>query len=251
MTTEPVAADAPTPRQSNVLQRFAGVLFAPAETFQEIARRPDVLWPLLVVVLFGYLTTAVIVPHIDMSSIYAQQAEAMKKRNANLDQEDLERIQRFTAASTKIASFVMPALMIAWYALVAAVLQFAFRLMGGQGTYKQAMSATIYSWTPLLILSVITSVVVLARGTFDPMTAQTLVKSNLAFLVDLKEQPALFSLLAALDVFAIWTIVLLVFGFAALSKLSWKMSAGIIVSLWLALVLVRTGWASLMASRMG
>jgi hypothetical protein len=249
MTIEPVSAEAP-PTKSNVFQRIAGVLFAPAETFRDIARRPDMLWILLIIVLLGYVSAAILVPRLDMSGIEQQQAEMMRKRNPNVSEEDLERVAKFGAAGAKVSLFAAPVLFIVWYVIVAAVLLFACRLFGGEGTFRQAFSATLYAWIPMLLLGIISLIVIAARGTFDPMTAQTLVKSNPAFLVDMKEQPALFSMLAALDVFTIWTIVLLTFGFAALSKLSLKATAAIVVSLWIALILVRVGWTALMAGQM-
>jgi hypothetical protein len=100
----------------------------------------------------------------------------------------------------------------------------------------------------MLILSIITTVVVLARGTFDPTTAATMVMSNPAFLTDMKEQPVLFSLLSSLDVFTIWTLVLFTFGFAALAKMARSSAAGIVVSLWIAFLLVKIGFAALTSS---
>jgi hypothetical protein len=250
MTTEPVSSPDLQPKQQNFFERIAGVLFAPADTFQDIARRPDVLWPLLLIVLSGYLSAIVITPRLDMSSIEEQQREAMRKSNRKLSEEDMERVAKFGAASAKVGIFAAPVVFIVWYVIVAAVLLFACRLFGGEGTFGQAFSATLYAWIPLLILGIISTIVVFARGTFDPITAATLVKSNAAFLVDMKEQPALFALLSALDVFTIWTIVLLIFGFAALSKLSLKTTASIVVSIWIALILVRVGWTAMMAARM-
>jgi hypothetical protein len=91
------------------------------------------------------------------------------------------------------------------------------------------------------------AIVVASRGAFNPTEAATLVKSNPAFLVEQKAQPALFSLLSSLDVFTIWTLVLAVFGFSAMSRLSRKTSAVIIFSLWIAFVFVKIGIAALTA----
>jgi hypothetical protein len=101
-----------------------------------------------------------------------------------------------------------------------------------------------------VLFSVIVSIVVTARGTFDPMMAATLVKSNPAFLVDMKEQPLLFSLLSNFDVFTIWTIFLLIVGFSTLSKTSRAKAATIVLSLWAAMIVVKLGFAALAASRM-
>ena len=123
-------------------------------------------------------------------------------------------------------------------------------MMGGAGNFKQAFSATLYAHFPRVVLGVIASVVVMARGMVDPTTMATVVKSSPAFLVDMKEQPVLFSLLGSFEIFQIWTIILLIIGFAALSKLSKAKTAAIVVSLWLVMLVVKIGFAALGAARM-
>lgn len=243
------AAPAAAPPRKGPFQRIAGVLIAPASTFEDIARKPDVLVPLLVLIVFAYVATALTVPRIDFEAMFAGQAEQMRERDPNVSDADLERIQGFTRAATKVMSWIGPALMVAWYAIVAGVLLLAFRLFGGEGTYKQAFSATVYSWFPLMVFSLISTIVILSRGTFDPMTAATLVKSNPAFLVDLREQPVLFALLSSFDVFTLWTVSLLVIGFAALSRSTRAKSAAIVVSLWAVMTLIKTGFAAMGAAR--
>lgn len=254
MTTDiqqsPPGAPPPDTKKKNVFERIAGVLFAPAETFQEIARRPDVLGPLLIILLVGYVSTALVMPKMDIGAITAQQAEAMRKQNPNVGDEQLAQMERFTAASVKVMGWIGPLLGVAIYAIVAGILLLAFRLFGGEGTYKQAFSTTLYAWIPLVLFGILVSVVVIARGTFDPTTAATLVKSNPAFLVDMKEQPLLFSLLSNFDVFTLWTIFLLIVGFSTLSKTSRAKAATIVLSLWVAFIVVKLGFAALGAARM-
>jgi hypothetical protein len=240
----------PPEKTQNVFERIAGVLFAPAETFRDIARRPDILWPLLIILILGYATTAVVMPKMDFSSVLAQQAEQMRKQNPNMGEEQLQQMERITTASMKVFGWAAPVIMVAWYALVALVLMFAFRLFGGEVRYKQALSVTLYSWMPLVLFGIIMTVVVLARGSFDPATAPTIVKSNPAFLVDMKEQPVLFSLLSSFDLFTIWMIALLSIGFATVAKVSKAKAAAIVISLWIATIFVKVGFAALSASRM-
>lgn len=240
------AHDAPKP---NVFARFAGAVSLPGETFADVARRPDVLWPLLVLVVLGFISTALIVPRLDLESLASAQAEAMRKQNPNMSEADLERIQRFGLASTKVAMWASPIFSVLFYMFIAGVLLLAFRMMGGEGTFKQALSATLYAWAPMILFSIVMLIVVMARGTFDPTQAATLVRSNPAFLVDMKEQPVLFSFLGALDLFTIWTVVLLIFGFAALSKMSRGRAAAIVIPLWVVFIMIRLGFAALGAMR--
>jgi hypothetical protein len=254
MTTDihqtPPGATPPPDTKKNVFERIAGVLFAPAETFQDIARKPDILGPLLIILFIGYVSTFLVMPKIDISSITSQQAEQMRKQNPNMGDEQVAQIERMTAASVKIFGWLGPLLGVAMYAIIAGVLLLAFRLLGGEGTYKQAFSATLYGWMPLVLFGILLSVIVMARGTFDPTTAATLVKSNPAFLVDMKEQPILFSLLSNFDIFTFWTLFLLIVGFSTLSKTSRAKAATIVISLWAIVIVVKLGFAALAASRM-
>jgi hypothetical protein len=243
-------APPPPEKAKNVFERIAGVLFAPAETFQDIARKPDILAPLVLIVIVGFICSALVVPKLDMSTVLAQQVEQMRKQNPNVSEEQIARVEKLTMASSKILSWAGPLLGAAWYAILAGILLLAFRIMGGEGTYKQALSATLYAWIPLVIFSVISTIVVVARGTFDPTTAATLVKSSPAFLVDMKEQPVLFSLLSNFDVFTIWTLFLLIVGFGTLSKTSRAKAATIVLSLWGVFIVIKLGFAALAASRM-
>ena len=254
MTTTDSVDPSPTPPAAapaqNPFSRIAGVLFAPASTFQDIAARPNIWAPLIVILLIGYVGTFLVMPKINMNAIFEQQAEAMAKQNPNMAAEDRERMENITKGFTKAMMWAGPVMMVVWYVIVAAVLLLATRMFGGQGNFKQSFSATLYAWMPLVILSIIGTIVVLARGSFDPTTAATLVKSNPAFLVDMKEQPILYSLLSSFDLFTIWTLVLLIIGFSALSRLSRGKTAAIVISLWVLVLVIKLGFAALGAARM-
>lgn len=246
-SSAPASAPAVPPAKS-AIERMIGVLFSPGETFADIARKPTFLLPLLLFTVVGYACTFMILPRMDWDSVMAQQAEQMKKQRPNMSEADLEQAGKMGKAIGRVTAYIAPLLSLVWYLVVALILFGAVRVMGGEGTFKQAFSATLYAWMPLFLFSIILTVVVVARGTIDPMTMATAVKSNPAFLVDMKEQPVLFALLSSLDVFTIWTIVLLIFGFSALSKLSWSKTAAIVVTLWLVMILVKSGFAALGAA---
>jgi hypothetical protein len=244
MTTEVSEPQATTPKK-NVFSRIAGVLFAPADAFQEIVRKPDILAPLLVILAISYASTILLLPRIDYESLKAMQAEQLRKQQPNMSDADIARFERYTIASTKVFLWLGPLMTVLFFAFVAGVLLLAFRLMGGEGNYTQSMSVTVYAWIPLVLYSVIAVIVAVARGSFDPATAATIVKSNPAFLVEMREQPVLYSLLSSLDVFSIWALILYTFGFAAMSKLSKATSAAIVFSLWAVMILVKLGFAAI------
>ena len=71
---------APAAPKKNSFERIAGALFSPGETFADIARKPDFLVPLLVIIIIGYVCTFVMVPRMDWDAVGAQQEQALKKQ---------------------------------------------------------------------------------------------------------------------------------------------------------------------------
>jgi len=253
MTTEiSDPTESPTARQDvptkNFFQRLAGALFAPAETFEDIARKPDIVAPLILLIAIGYLTTFLVMPIMDWDAMANAQIEQMRAKNPNITEADAERMVKMGMGMGKVMGWVGPFFAVIWWLIVAGVLLIAFRLFGGEGNFAQALSATLYAWLPLTLFSIVMAIVARARGSFDPTQAATMVKSNPAFLVDLKEQPVLFSLLSSFDLFTIWTIILLIFGFAALSRLSKGKSAAVVISLWIVMLVIKVGFATLGAA---
>lgn len=234
------------PPKTNVFQRIAGVLFAPAKTFEEIARRPDILAPLAILVLISIVVTAMIVPKMDFETTVREQMEASGRQMSDAD---MDRAAKFGAAFAKTTAYASPILTIPILAIIAGILLLAFRLFGGEGGFKQAFSVTIYAWFPHVILSIITAVIVMSRGTVTAMEMQSAVLSNLGAFVDMKEQAVLYAVLSSIDLFTIWTLTLLTFGFAAVSKLTRAKSAILIVSLWLVTVVVKVAFAAIGAAK--
>ena len=237
---------APAVAQKNGMQRLAGVLFAPAETFEDIARKPDFLAPILAIILIGVLTSIAVVPKLDFETMMRDQ---MAQANREMSPEDLDRVARIGAASGKVLAYAGPLLSIIILLIVAAVLLMAFRLMGGEGTFKQAFSASLYAWMPLIVYSIIAAIIIMSRESVTPDLLPVIVRSNPGFLADPQSQKVLFALLTALDVFTIWTLVLLSIGFSYVARVSKTKAAAIVVSLWIVLLVFKLGFAALGAAK--
>ena len=253
MTTGVQTAPPPPPAQEEPgkgsLERLTGVLMSPDETFRDIARRPNVLLPLAVLFVVSILSAVLIIPRIDFEATVRDQMEN-NPRAASMSPADMERAVRFGAAFGKAIGYASPVIGIAVWAVIAGVLLIAFRLFGGEGTYKQAFSVTLYAWLPVLIKSIITTVVALTKTSIDATQMATLVTSNPAFLIDIKDHPVAFSLLSSIDLFVIWSLVLFVIGFAHVARVSKAKSASIIVTLFAVITIVKVGFAALGAMRM-
>jgi hypothetical protein len=247
-TAEPYSQPPVTePPAKNTFQRIAGVLFAPADTFRDIARKPDIIVPLVILLVLALASAIIFVPRMDVDAMMRAQ---MEQSGRQMSDADMEKAAKFSGSLMRVMGYLSPVWAVLIWLIIAGVLLLAFRLFGGEGNFKQAFSATLYAWIPNTIGGIITTIVVAARGTVDPTTMATLVKSSPAFLVEQKDNPVVFALLSSLDIFTIWTLILLILGFAALSKLSRGKSAAIVISLWLVTVFVKLAGAAFTASRM-
>ena len=240
MTTSDIPATAPPPPPApgpkpNGFQRIIGVLISPDETFASIARQPDFLAPLLIILILSAIGGYIFAQRVDFT---AAAREAMEERG-NMSEAQMESALKITATVSKIIGYGSPVVSLISLLIIAGVLLLAFRMMGGEGTFKQAFSVTLYAWMPLVIFYIVMDVIIASKTGITVLDLPTLVMSNPAFLVTMKEHPLLFALLAAIDIFAIWSLVLFIFGFSHVSRFSKSKSAAIVITVWVIWTCIR------------
>lgn len=222
----PPSAAGPEP---SGFQRIIGVLFSPDATMASIARRPDWVLPLVILLVMSLVTGVVIAQHADFGAAAREAIE----QNKNATQEQIDKGVKIATGIGKVVTYLSPVLSAIGLLIIAGVLLLAFRLFGGEGDFKQAFSVTCYSSMPGVIKSVIMMIIILAKGGILPAQEfATLVRSNLGFLANYKTNPMAFTVLSSIDIFSIWFLVLMIIGFAYLARVSRAKSAVIIISLW-------------------
>jgi membrane protein, antimicrobial resistance system len=226
--------------------RLTGVLFSPDETFRDIARKPNVLLPLMIFLVVSAVSGILLAPRLQFESVRTK----MERSNPSLSQADMDRAVKMAGAVGKMFSYAAPVLSVVVFLIVTGVILIAFRLFGGEGGFKQAFSVVLHSWIPQMVQSIILTGVVLSKGTMDVADLPVAVASNLAILVDMNDHPVLFSFLSSMDLFTIWSVVLLIIGFAHVARVTKAKSATIVLSLWAVLLFFKVGFAALGALRM-
>jgi len=230
----PPAPDAePKP---NPFQRIIGVLFSPDATFASIARRPDWVVPLVLLLLVAMAAGIIMAPHIDFGAAARESMEQQK----NVSPEQIDKAVRISASIGKVFMYLAPVLSLIGLLVIAGVVLLAFRIFGGEGDFKQAFSVTCYASIPSIIKSVVTLIIIVAKGGIIPAQAlATIVRSNLGFLVDYKANPMAFALLSSFDIFSIWFLALLIIGFSYVARVSKVKAAVTIISLWVIVLLLK------------
>lgn len=236
-----VESPAPPHTRPNGLQRLAGLVSAPVSTMEDIARRPSWLLPFLLILIGLFLSFWLITPKLDDSAMVEEMLA-----DRGLSAEQIETQLEMTEKMKGITVFISPiTLFLLMVLLPAALFWVALLAMGGEGKFKQIWAVTLWAWLPMLIRFLLMPLVLLRRSSYTSLEMQSAVKSNLAFLVDIRERPVLASILGSIDLFTIATLALLVIGYAAASNFSRARAAGVVIALYVVFAAIGAGMAAM------
>lgn len=220
--------------------RPLGVLVSPKPTFRSIAERPSWLPPLVILLLLLAAVQLLAVPKVDME---AAVREAMERQGQPASDEQVEQV---AAMQSKFAV----ACSIPFFAaglLVAALLFWGLgNAAGGETGFKGSFSVTLHGLMPNAVASLLSVPVILGVEEIDPGVAQRgLLASHLAAFAPEDSAAWLLALLARVDVFAIWSLVLLVIGLRTVGRLSTAAATGVVLVVWLLWVGFTVGSAAM------
>ena len=245
-TAKDSAQEAPT---MSFGQRLSGIFFEPTKTFMDIDRKATWIGIFIIMAILGMVLAYVMMSHMDTEALVRQQ---MAARNMSEDQ-----INQAVAAQQSsplmrnlkyLGLIVAPIAQIVSYLVIAGVFLLVFVLMGAQLNFKKAFAVTIWGMSPAgIVMSILSIVLIFIKKPETINMTQGVVMSNLGGLVDSKAHPVIASLLGSIDIFSLWSIVLLSIGFAVISKkkLTTKKAAVGVVILWAIFVLGKAGWRAI------
>lgn len=228
------------------LQRVAQVLWAPTETFRKIGERPTWAVALVVLLVLGGALGFLAVQKIDPGDQRDLMRETFEERG--LRGEELERqLDQAMGFNERFAPW-FPAAGLCFgvfaYLLIALLFWVTFRLAGGQLGFPQSFSVTLHALVPQGLSALLAIPVVLGQESIDPEAAQrgTFLASNLGFLAPEDASQAVVTLLSSLDLFSLWTVVLLILGYSVVARVSKGVAAGVVVVAWLVWIGLKVGF---------
>lgn len=229
------------------LKRVAQVLWAPTETFRRIGERPTWAVALVVLLALGGIVGYLAVQRIDPGDQRDLMRETLEERGLRGD--ELERaVDRGMEVNRKIAPWT-PIFPVVFgtlaYLLIALLFWVAFRLAGGELGFPHSFSVALHGFVPQGLAALIAIPVVLGQESLDPEAAQrgSFLASNLGFLAPEEASRVVVSLLSSLDLFALWSVVLLTLGYSVVARVSKGVAAGVVVGAWLLWVAIKVGLA--------
>lgn len=224
--------------------RILPVFLRPRKAFSEVASEARATWltpmlvlsitALLVVVVAGYLKTrAAMLGEVQMPPDWQWWTPEM--------QENYMQAQQATQGKTFM--YIIP-LVGAWtglwlgWVLVAGLLHLGSTLLGGRGSMQGALNIVAWGSLPFAIRDVLKVIYMLSAGHAISSPGLSGFATSAGFLPQL---------LARLDVFLIWAIVLMMIGFAVADGLSRGKAILDVLVVMLLVILVQAGLASLLS----
>jgi hypothetical protein len=227
--------------------RLIGVLVAPGETFRSIAERPTWLAPLLALVLLTGAVSLVVQARTDPEEMVRGQMEMLK---VDVPQQDIDKaIERAENQTTgaKIGLLVFGVvLQVAFYAFLAVLFWIGFRMFGSEMDYLHSLATTAYAYMPFAVATLINLPLLFSRGslTWEEVQSGGVLVSSLKALAPEGATAVTRMLLGSLDLFTIWTLVLLTIGYRTVAKVSTAVASGIVLLYWLIYVVGKVGIAA-------
>jgi hypothetical protein len=209
-----------------------GLIFtSPTTVGRRVMEDPHWVIPLVIVLAVSFIATA---------ATYRYQAEfqreflgeTIRERNPDADIDALFEVTTAKQVRTGLLAGLFGGVMIL---IFAAVLKGAASVAGGQVGFRRMFAFVSYSTVISAFGSLVKVPLVLVKGSIDVRTSLAAFAPSL----DLRSPPAV--LLSSFDIFSIWQVVALCFGFSVLSGFSIKKSSVIVIGLWAILLVIKIG----------
>ena len=239
------APTAPLPAAITPGEAVAGAFSGPSETFARLLRRPTWWLPFVLYAAVAVAGSFLMAPKVDWDrSAQEAMAQQAEKSGRPIPPEAIPRVASFmkltmtagTPVFVAIIAFAMPL-----------VLWGAARAFGGEVGYAQALSLWLHANLPGVVKGVLAVPVILtlADASMNLKAVGTCLKSSVAAFLPESAPQALQTLGSFLDVFTIWSLVLVVIGFRRIPGLAKSAATAIPLVLFALLVLALTGLAAL------
>ncbi|MFZ5596553.1 MAG: YIP1 family protein [Bacillota bacterium] len=204
-----------------------GVIWSPSETLGRIVQKPDFLGAGGLFLLVSLLLTLPI-----LSKLREAAALSLKNMPGVLSPSQVDMALNIAVITAVIASVLMPAIM---WLVIAALLKLFNAFTGEKATFKALFAVTVFSYLPLMIESVIKTVMIMLSPA-EKISGITI--SPALLLPPPGPIPGKFYVfLSQFDPFIIWSVLLTALGAAIAMKIPFFRTAFYLLGLWLLYVI--------------
>jgi hypothetical protein len=233
------------PSGMSELSRLTGVFFEPKKAFEDVAARPSFWVPLILTIIASVAFSMLLGQHLGWDAVVRQQQQMNPKaaeRMAQLPADQRDKAASLGITIAQITSYVGAVVgRPLGYLIVAAILLGIVRgIMSAPVKFKQVYAVLCYATLPGIVQSVLKTVVMFLKKPEEFNIMNPLAFNPAAFMDYASSSKFVYTVAASLDVFAIWTILLVAIGLKAAGgkKLSFGGALTAVALPWAILVLI-------------
>ena len=245
------AAAPQAPQSIGAFGRVIGAIVNPRPTFEDIARKPSWLVPLLVLIIVQCAITTIFSQRVGwrafMEKQIAQSASA-QRRMEQIPADQRDQVLNQQAKFASVFGYVGVVIGVPLVAvIVAAIFMGIFNAASSAGLdFKTSFGIITHSYMPGLIVGLL-GILILYIKPPDQIDLQNLVASNVGAVLSSDTPKWLQSLGSSIDVFSFWIIGLMALGYSVArpKKVSMGTSLTWIIGLWVLFVLCKVGFTAM------
>lgn len=241
------AAVPEAPRSMGAFARVIGALFSPRATFQDIARKPSWLLPLLILIILSMGITTIFSHRVGWRAFMEKQnlqSRSTQQRMQGMTPEQREHMVEMQVKIAPIAGYIGAIVGFPVISLViAAIFTGIFNATSSASLdFKTSFGVVTHSYMPFAIPSIL-GILVLYLKPPDTVDLQNLVASNVGALLSKSAPMWQQSTGTSLDIFTFWVLGLMAFGYSVVrpKKLKIGTSLAWVVGVWVVYVLIKAG----------
>ncbi len=216
MTSELLPEDEPKPQGLGEVSRLTGVFFEPAKTFADVAERPGFWAPLILIIVVSLVYMVLFGQHVGWERMIRHQVETSSRSAQQTPEQREAGIQmgmKIAPVMTYVGILVgVPVVWLIWAAILLGIVK---GMMSAQVRLKQMFAIIAYSSVPGVIMALLAIAVMFMKPPDDFNLQNPLVFNPGAFMDPLTSSKFLYSLASSLDLFRLWTLVLIAIGLKA------------------------------------
>lgn len=243
----PLAESPPLSEPARIVNTF----IAPTKTFADLRRNSSWWAPWVLISVFALLFMYSIQAKVGFEQVSRNEIAKNARLEAQIERmPPPQRAQVFQTATSRMKFFMygVPITGILSFLIMAAILMASFNFGAGASIpFKTSLAVVTYGNLPTVVYSLLGIVSLLAGVNPEGFNVKNAVATNPAYFMDANSNPFLYGMASALDVFVLWTIVLMAVGYSSVSKLKRSTTLGVIIGWYLVFKLAASGLAALVS----
>ena len=229
-------------------ERFLDAFIAPTRTFTDIRRDASWWLPIIFISILSFLFAYVILHKIGMATLVDSTLHSSARMEEQMSQSTPAQAEHMRTLIGKQFQFlyIAPVFLVIFglisAAILMAVVNFGF---GGRSTYGQMLAVWFYGTLPLSFISLLTIITTYAGMTADNFNIKNPVGTNVGYYLMSSGVPRwVETLLSSVDVFTIWSALLLTLGVSIVAGLKRGSAAMAVFGSWFLWILIQTALAA-------